>query len=165
MHRDLFKFLWPQRKINTTKVSVGVSGVTYRRVCESGPQSVRNKRLQAIFPSLGTCVSWALCEALSQLLERPMSMAALHKGALRKSHGDEATDSWGGPSGSERGGLTYECRPWTPPSTWADMVLFSNFSSPEYIIELRITQKAAITDTWFVKLLNQRSSEQGPTTP
>lgn len=31
---------------------------------------------------------------------------------------------------------TYECSPWTPPSTCADMVLFSNFSSPEYIIDL-----------------------------
>lgn len=32
--------------------------------------------------------------------------------------------------------FTYEWRPCTPPSTWADIVLFSNFSSPEYIIEL-----------------------------
>lgn len=32
---------------------------------------------------------------------------------------------------------TYEWSPWTPPSTCADMVLFSNFSSPEYIMELR----------------------------
>lgn len=31
---------------------------------------------------------------------------------------------------------TYEWSPWTPPSTCADMVLFSNFSSPEYIMEL-----------------------------
>uniref|UniRef100_A0A665V262 Uncharacterized protein n=1 Tax=Echeneis naucrates TaxID=173247 RepID=A0A665V262_ECHNA len=31
---------------------------------------------------------------------------------------------------------TYEWSPCTPPSIWADMVLFSNFSSPEYIIEL-----------------------------
>lgn len=111
------------------------------------------------------CVLSALWGSVWQLLERSLSMAALHKGALRKSHRDEATDSWGGPSGSEQSGLTYECRPWTPPSTWADMVLFSNFSSPEYIIELHITQKAAITDTWFVKLLNQWSSKQGPTTP
>uniref|UniRef100_A0A8B9RRF5 Uncharacterized protein n=1 Tax=Accipiter nisus TaxID=211598 RepID=A0A8B9RRF5_9AVES len=27
--------------------------------------------------------------------------------------------------------------PCTPPSTWADVVLFSNFSSPEYIMALR----------------------------
>lgn len=40
--------------------------------------------------------------------------------------------SWG--SGVK--GQTYEWRPWTPPSIWADMVLFSNFSSPEYIIDL-----------------------------
>uniref|UniRef100_A0A8C3V7P8 Uncharacterized protein n=1 Tax=Catharus ustulatus TaxID=91951 RepID=A0A8C3V7P8_CATUS len=32
---------------------------------------------------------------------------------------------------------TYEWRPCTPPSTWADVVLFSNFSSPEYIMALR----------------------------
>uniref|UniRef100_A0A8C9WLJ4 Uncharacterized protein n=1 Tax=Scleropages formosus TaxID=113540 RepID=A0A8C9WLJ4_SCLFO len=31
----------------------------------------------------------------------------------------------------------YECSPCTPPSTWADMVLFSNLSSPEYIMELK----------------------------
>ncbi len=31
---------------------------------------------------------------------------------------------------------TYEWSPWTDPSTWADDVLFSNFSSPEYIIDL-----------------------------
>lgn len=31
---------------------------------------------------------------------------------------------------------TYECRPWTPPSIWADMVRFSNLSSPEYIMDL-----------------------------
>lgn len=31
---------------------------------------------------------------------------------------------------------TYEWSPWTPPSIWADMVRFSNFSSPEYIIDL-----------------------------
>lgn len=33
-------------------------------------------------------------------------------------------------------GQTYECRPWTPPSIWADMVRFSNLSSPEYIMDL-----------------------------
>uniref|UniRef100_A0A4W3K9H2 Uncharacterized protein n=1 Tax=Callorhinchus milii TaxID=7868 RepID=A0A4W3K9H2_CALMI len=32
---------------------------------------------------------------------------------------------------------TYECSPWTPPSTWAQRVLFSNFSSPEYIMALK----------------------------
>ena len=42
-----------------------------------------------------------------------------------------------GSRGGESGDRTYECRPWTPPSTWADMVLFSNLSSPEYIIDLR----------------------------
>lgn len=31
---------------------------------------------------------------------------------------------------------THECRPWTPPSIWADMVRFSNLSSPEYIMDL-----------------------------
>lgn len=31
---------------------------------------------------------------------------------------------------------TYECRPCTPPSIWADMVRFSNLSSPEYIMDL-----------------------------
>uniref|UniRef100_A0A6I8R9R5 Uncharacterized protein n=1 Tax=Xenopus tropicalis TaxID=8364 RepID=A0A6I8R9R5_XENTR len=30
----------------------------------------------------------------------------------------------------------YECSPCTPPSTWADMVLFSNLSSPEYIMQV-----------------------------
>uniref|UniRef100_A0A8C9UYJ0 Uncharacterized protein n=1 Tax=Scleropages formosus TaxID=113540 RepID=A0A8C9UYJ0_SCLFO len=35
---------------------------------------------------------------------------------------------------------TYEWSPWTPPSTWADTVLFSNFSSPEYIMELNIAE-------------------------
>uniref|UniRef100_A0A8C3S6G8 Uncharacterized protein n=1 Tax=Chelydra serpentina TaxID=8475 RepID=A0A8C3S6G8_CHESE len=34
-------------------------------------------------------------------------------------------------------------RPWTPPSIWADMVLFSNFSSPEYIMELASGDSAA----------------------
>lgn len=33
-------------------------------------------------------------------------------------------------------GQTHECRPWTPPSIWADMVRFSNLSSPEYIMDL-----------------------------
>lgn len=36
---------------------------------------------------------------------------------------------------------TYEWRPWTPPSTWAEVVLFSNFSSPEYIIALAMKGK------------------------
>uniref|UniRef100_A0A452DY11 Uncharacterized protein n=1 Tax=Capra hircus TaxID=9925 RepID=A0A452DY11_CAPHI len=31
---------------------------------------------------------------------------------------------------------TYEWRLWTPPSTWAEDVLFSNLSSPEYIMAL-----------------------------
>jgi len=31
---------------------------------------------------------------------------------------------------------THECSPWTPPSTCDDIVRFSNFSSPEYIIDL-----------------------------
>uniref|UniRef100_A0A6Q2X0Z7 Uncharacterized protein n=1 Tax=Esox lucius TaxID=8010 RepID=A0A6Q2X0Z7_ESOLU len=30
----------------------------------------------------------------------------------------------------------YLCRLWTPPSIWADVVLFSNFRSPEYIMFL-----------------------------
>uniref|UniRef100_A0A8C9XVT0 Secreted protein n=1 Tax=Sander lucioperca TaxID=283035 RepID=A0A8C9XVT0_SANLU len=30
----------------------------------------------------------------------------------------------------------YLCRLWTPPSIWADVVLFSNFRSPEYIMAL-----------------------------
>lgn len=33
--------------------------------------------------------------------------------------------------------LVYLCRLWTPPSIWADAVLFSNFRSPEYINALR----------------------------
>uniref|UniRef100_A0A8C3NQS3 Uncharacterized protein n=1 Tax=Cyanoderma ruficeps TaxID=181631 RepID=A0A8C3NQS3_9PASS len=42
------------------------------------------------------------------------------------------------PSGVVKQGTdTYEWRPCTPPSTWADVVLFSNFSSPEYIMALR----------------------------
>lgn len=32
---------------------------------------------------------------------------------------------------------TYEWRLWTPPSTWAEDVLFSNLSSPEYIMALK----------------------------
>lgn len=40
---------------------------------------------------------------------------------------------------------TYEWRPWTPPSTWADIVLFSNFSSPEYIMAL-VMKKQEIID-------------------
>uniref|UniRef100_A0AAY4C4M7 Uncharacterized protein n=1 Tax=Denticeps clupeoides TaxID=299321 RepID=A0AAY4C4M7_9TELE len=52
---------------------------------------------------------------------------------------------------------TYEWRPCTPPSTWADMVLFSNFSSPEYIIDKRegkarnknpTTPTVTRTDSW-----------------
>lgn len=39
-------------------------------------------------------------------------------------------------SENQGGRHTYECRPWTPPSIWADMVRFSNLSSPEYIMEL-----------------------------
>uniref|UniRef100_A0A8C6YG90 Uncharacterized protein n=1 Tax=Naja naja TaxID=35670 RepID=A0A8C6YG90_NAJNA len=39
-------------------------------------------------------------------------------------------------SGQPRSRETYEWRPWTPPSICADIVLFSNFSSPEYIMEL-----------------------------
>uniref|UniRef100_A0A8C9MRU2 Uncharacterized protein n=1 Tax=Serinus canaria TaxID=9135 RepID=A0A8C9MRU2_SERCA len=39
--------------------------------------------------------------------------------------------------GSDPARSTYEWRPCTPPSTWADVVLFSNFSSPEYIMALR----------------------------
>ena len=31
---------------------------------------------------------------------------------------------------------TYECRPWTPPSSWADGVRRSNLSSPLYVISL-----------------------------
>ena len=31
---------------------------------------------------------------------------------------------------------TYEWSPWTPPSICAEVVLFSNFSSPEYIMAL-----------------------------
>lgn len=33
--------------------------------------------------------------------------------------------------------FSYECNPWTPPSIWAEVVLFSNLSSPEYIIDLK----------------------------
>uniref|UniRef100_A0A2K5NFV6 Uncharacterized protein n=1 Tax=Cercocebus atys TaxID=9531 RepID=A0A2K5NFV6_CERAT len=33
--------------------------------------------------------------------------------------------------------VTYEWRLWTPPSTWAEDVLFSNLSSPEYIMALK----------------------------
>lgn len=33
---------------------------------------------------------------------------------------------------------TYEWRPWTPPSIWADVVLLSNFSSPPYIMDLKL---------------------------
>ena len=32
---------------------------------------------------------------------------------------------------------SYECSPWTPPSIWAEVVLFSNLSSPEYIMDLK----------------------------
>lgn len=39
--------------------------------------------------------------------------------------------------GRAPGRSTYEWRPCTPPSTCADVVLFSNFSSPEYIMALR----------------------------
>uniref|UniRef100_A0A674CN03 Uncharacterized protein n=1 Tax=Salmo trutta TaxID=8032 RepID=A0A674CN03_SALTR len=31
---------------------------------------------------------------------------------------------------------TYLCMLWTPPSIWADVVLLSNFRSPEYIMAL-----------------------------
>ena len=31
----------------------------------------------------------------------------------------------------------FECRPWTPPSTMAEFVLFSTLSSPLYIMDLR----------------------------
>uniref|UniRef100_A0A8C5IW36 Uncharacterized protein n=1 Tax=Junco hyemalis TaxID=40217 RepID=A0A8C5IW36_JUNHY len=43
----------------------------------------------------------------------------------------------GGRHGRAPARSTYEWRPCTPPSTWADVVLFSNFSSPEYIMALR----------------------------
>uniref|UniRef100_A0A8C7L4J1 Uncharacterized protein n=1 Tax=Oncorhynchus kisutch TaxID=8019 RepID=A0A8C7L4J1_ONCKI len=35
----------------------------------------------------------------------------------------------------------YLCRLWTPPSIWADVVLFSNFRSPEYIMALQGEEK------------------------
>ena len=53
----------------------------------------------------------------------------------------------------ESGDRTYECRPWTPPSTWADMVLFSNFSSPEYIMDLDQGRPQVHTNTQHHKSL------------
>lgn len=130
-------------------MSVGVSGVTYHSVCESGLQSVRNKWYR-LFVSLSTCVSWVLCEALPdscwsshwtrQHCERGTEKEPQKQGDWRLRRPEWMWAGWA---------ETYECRPWTPPSTWADMVLFSNFSSPEYIIELHITQKTRFIDTEF----------------
>lgn len=39
---------------------------------------------------------------------------------------------------------TYLWRLCTPPSTWAEVVLRSNFNSPEYIIDLEIIHKASV---------------------
>ena len=36
---------------------------------------------------------------------------------------------------------SYEWSPWTPPSIWADVDLFSNLSSPEYIMALHQIKK------------------------
>uniref|UniRef100_A0A8D3AEJ6 Uncharacterized protein n=1 Tax=Scophthalmus maximus TaxID=52904 RepID=A0A8D3AEJ6_SCOMX len=36
----------------------------------------------------------------------------------------------------DRSFCVYLCMLWTPPSIWADVVLFSNFRSPEYIMAL-----------------------------
>ena len=44
--------------------------------------------------------------------------------------------------------FSYECNPWTPPSICAEVVLFSNLSSPEYIIDLKQIHQD-------VKLLNE----------
>jgi len=41
--------------------------------------------------------------------------------------------------------LTYECSPWTPPSMMAEFVLFSNLSSPLYIMERRLVRLRAPT--------------------
>ena len=45
----------------------------------------------------------------------------------------------------EKRQVTYECKPWTPPSTMADPVLFSNRSSPLYIMERRLVRLRAPT--------------------
>lgn len=44
--------------------------------------------------------------------------------------------------------FSYECNPWTPPSICAEVVLFSNLSSPEYIIALKQIHQ-------YVKLVNE----------
>jgi hypothetical protein len=41
---------------------------------------------------------------------------------------------------------TYLCRLWTPPSICADVVLLSNFNSPEYIMDLQIEIQRTVED-------------------
>lgn len=48
----------------------------------------------------------------------------------------------------------YLCRLWTPPSTWADTVLLSNFRSPEYIIALWTKQVKEDSKHWMPRLVD-----------
>uniref|UniRef100_A0A8D2Q8E8 Uncharacterized protein n=1 Tax=Varanus komodoensis TaxID=61221 RepID=A0A8D2Q8E8_VARKO len=78
--------------------------------------------------------------------ERPKRAPASQSRALPQRGGTgftpSATCPCGHPTGHAHGKCstgrsdTHEWRPWTPPSIWADIVRFSNFSSPEYIMEL-----------------------------
>lgn len=61
---------------------------------------------------------------------------------------------------------TYECNPWTPPSTWAETVRFSNFKSPEYISSLwrskreHIDRKILKNPSFFFFSLSFRKRER-----
>lgn len=56
--------------------------------------------------------------------------------------------------------FSYECNPWTPPSIWAEVVLFSNLSSPEYIIDLKqIHQYVTSLNAIFMRCKEIHSSK------
>jgi len=48
---------------------------------------------------------------------------------------------------------TYEWRPWTPPSSWADGVRRSNFNSPLYVMSLYKTQDSVTYPHYFTRSL------------
>lgn len=145
------------------RTGLGVSGSQWNdlSLCMWKWSTKREKQeIKAICQSQHLCILNSLRVSAWHLLEQSLRTAALRNG-----HWERATET-GWPTAyavcvDVKGWVeTYECRPWTPPSTWADIVLFSNFSSPEYIIELRIKQKTCIIDTWFVQTLISGSQKQ-----
>lgn len=56
----------------------------------------------------------------------------------------------------------YLCKPWTPPSFWAEVVLFSNFRSPEYIMALSGGRKCYTSQTSRGRMAGETNTGQVP---